>query len=186
MGPHAQFAWQHDGRWLGGRTITVFDDGAAFFFGPQPARATHSQSRGLVLDLDETHKVVRTARAYVHHPRLLAYAGGNMETMPDGDVVIGWGGLPVFSRLAADDPFSPKPVCLLDIAPTARTNNRGPERRRGRRRWWRGELGVGTAASCTPLERCDRRRRVARERGTVPGQAASARPGEGALLRDRR
>ncbi len=102
MGPHAQFAWQHDARWRGAGTVTVFDDGAAFFFGPQPARATHSQSRGLVLDLDETHKVVRTARAYVHHPRLLAYAAGNMETMPDGDVVIGWGGLPVSSRLAAD------------------------------------------------------------------------------------
>jgi Arylsulfotransferase (ASST) len=100
MGPHAQFAWQHDARCRGAGTVTVFDDGAAFFFGAQPARATHQQSRGLVLDLDETHKVVRTARAYVHHPRLLAYAGGNMETMPDEDVVIGWGGLPIFSRLA--------------------------------------------------------------------------------------
>ncbi len=102
MGAHAQFAWQHDGRWLGGRTITVFDDGAAFFDGPQPARKTHSQSRGLVLEVDEAHRTVRMARSYLHHPPVLTYGFGNMQTLSDGNLVVGWGDLPVFSRIASD------------------------------------------------------------------------------------
>jgi hypothetical protein len=102
MGPHAQFAWQHDGRWPGGRTVTVFDDGAAVSAGPEPqtVRKSHSQSRGLVLEVDEVHKTVREARSYRHHPPLLAYSSGNMQTLTDGQVVVGWGDLPVFSRLA--------------------------------------------------------------------------------------
>ena len=102
MGTNAQFAWQHDARWRGAGAITVFDDGAAFFEGSQPARATHSQSRGLVLAVDEAHKIVRKARSYRHRPPLLTYGFGNMQTLPDGDVVVGWGDLPVFSRLAPD------------------------------------------------------------------------------------
>ena len=100
MGPHAQFAWQHDGRWVGDRRITVFDDGAALFGGTQPARASHAQSRGLTLEVDEARKTVREVRSYRHHPSLLAYSFGNMQTLPDRDVVIGWGDLPVFSRFA--------------------------------------------------------------------------------------
>ena len=187
MGPHAQFAWQHDARWLGAGTVTVFDDGAAFFYGPQPARATHSQSRGLVLDLDLTHKVVRTARAYVHHPRLLAYAGGNMETMPDGDVVIGWGGLPVFSRLAADgsalaeahlppgyssyrayqQPWKGRPA-----RPPALVARRAAARHRSRLyASWNGATGVAAW-------------RVSM--GRHPGKLRPLGTDQGALLRDRR
>jgi hypothetical protein len=99
MGPHARFAWQHDGRWAGARTVTVFDNGAAFFEGPQPARRTHSQSRGLVLEVDEGHRTVRVARSYGHHPPLLSYGFGDVQMLPGDDVVIGWGDLPVFSRL---------------------------------------------------------------------------------------
>jgi hypothetical protein len=98
MRANTQFAWQHDGRWLADGTITVFDDGAAFFEGPQPARATHAQSRGLALDVDETHKIVRKARAYRHQPPILTYGFGNMQTLPGFDVVIGWGDLPMFGR----------------------------------------------------------------------------------------
>ena len=98
MGAHTQFTWQHDARQLGGKTITLFDDGAALF-PDQPPRKTSSQSRGLVLEVDEVRKTVRRTRSYHHHPPLLAYGFGNMQTLPDGDVVIGWGVFPVFSRL---------------------------------------------------------------------------------------
>ena len=101
MGPGAQFAWQHDARQLDERTITVFDDGAAFFEGDHRYRATHRQSRGVALRLDHGARKVKLSRAYEHRPSLLAGGYGNMETRPDGDVVVGWGNLPVATRFDA-------------------------------------------------------------------------------------
>ena len=158
MGPQAQFAWQHDGRWLGGRTITVFDDGAAFFDGPQPPRKTHSQSRGLVLEVDEAHRTVRMARSYLHHPPVLTYGFGNMQTLPDGNLVVGWGDLPVFSRLAPhgavlDQAHLPpgyasyrayqQPWIGIPAQAPALVARRGADRRRSRLyASWNGATGV--------------------------------------------
>jgi hypothetical protein len=101
MGPRAQFAWQHDGRQGDEQTITVFDDGAAFFEGNHRFRSTHSQSRGLALSVDHGARKVTVRRSYRHHPPLLAGGYGNMQTLPDGGVVVGWGNLPMFSQYTA-------------------------------------------------------------------------------------
>ena len=50
MGSGAQFAWQHDARQVSDSLLTVFDNGTN---GPTK---TESQSRGLVLNVDETHR----------------------------------------------------------------------------------------------------------------------------------
>jgi hypothetical protein len=102
MGPGAQFAWQHDARQLDERTITVFDDGAAFFEGDHRYRATHRQSRGLALRVDHSARRAKLSRAYQHRPALLAGGYGNMQTLADGDVAVGWGNLPVASQFDAD------------------------------------------------------------------------------------
>jgi hypothetical protein len=84
LGRGAAFAWQHDARSVDGGRITVFDDGA----GPVKS-APHS--RGLVLGIDQARRSVQLVRA-LHHPRpLLATAMGSVQTLPDGDVVVGWG-----------------------------------------------------------------------------------------------
>jgi hypothetical protein len=83
------------------RTITVFDDGAAFFEGNHRYRATHRQSRGVALKLDHATGGVSLARSYRHRPPLLAGGYGNMQARPDGDVIVGWGNLPVASRFDA-------------------------------------------------------------------------------------
>jgi hypothetical protein len=101
MGHGTQFAWQHDARQVDNRTITVFDDGAAFFEGNHRYRQTHSQSRGLALDVDHGARKVHLGRSYRHRPELITGGFGNMQTLPDGDVVVGWGDLPVFSRFDA-------------------------------------------------------------------------------------
>ncbi len=137
MGTDTQFAWQHDARHVGG-TITVFDDGAAMFPAPQPWRKTHSQSRGLVLELDEARKTVRRARSYRHHPPLLAYGFGNMQTLPGGDVVVGWGELQFFSRFAPHG-------SLLEEARLPR----GYESYRGYHQPWRGVPAYAPALTAT-------------------------------------
>ncbi|MDQ6816993.1 MAG: arylsulfotransferase family protein [Actinomycetota bacterium] len=95
MGKGTRFAWQHDARQVGTGMISLFDDGA----GPQK---TESHSRGLVLQFDAARRSVRHVRSY-HHPNpLLASAMGNMQVLPDGNVIVEWGNVPVLSEFAAD------------------------------------------------------------------------------------
>jgi len=95
VGSRARFSWQHDARHAAPNTITLFDDGAG-------ERATESQSRGVVLDVDFKRRSVRLGAAY-HHPKpILASAMGSMRTLPDGNVVVDFGSAPVLTEFAAD------------------------------------------------------------------------------------
>ena len=87
MGPGTRFAWQHDARHHEeGRILTLFDNSAA----PPVAR----RSRALVLALDRRNRVATLARSYAHPQGLLVPFMGNAQLLPDGHVVVGWGGLP--------------------------------------------------------------------------------------------
>jgi hypothetical protein len=93
MGPGTETAWQHDGRILSSGEVTFFDDGS------NPP--IHQQSRGLRIALDfKTHEAHLTA-AYTHpDPPLLTPSQGNMQTLPDGNAVVGYGGVPAISEFA--------------------------------------------------------------------------------------
>ncbi len=93
MGPGTETAWQHDGRILSNGDVTFFDDGS------NPP--IHRQSRGLRIALDfKTHQA-RLLAAYTHHsPPLLAPSQGNMQTLVDGNAVVGYGGVPAISEFA--------------------------------------------------------------------------------------
>lgn len=87
MGPGTRFAWQHDARHHDeGRLISIFDNSAAPPVGPQ--------SRVLVIALDRRNRVARLARSYAHPKGLLVPFMGNAQLLPNGNVVVGWGGLP--------------------------------------------------------------------------------------------
>ncbi len=93
MGPGTEMAWQHDGRILPDGEVTFFDDGS------NPP--IHSQSRGLRIALDfKTHEAHLTSD-YTHtNPPLLAPSQGNMQTLPDGNAVVGYGGVPAISEFS--------------------------------------------------------------------------------------
>jgi len=95
MGPGTQTAWQHDGRILPDGEVTLFDDGS------NPPE--HSQSRAVRIALDvQTHQA-RLVSAYTHaNPPLLAASQGNMQTLADGNTLVGYGGVPEISEYAAD------------------------------------------------------------------------------------
>jgi hypothetical protein len=101
MGPGTETAWQHDGRILPNGEVTLFDDGS------NPP--IHPQSRAVRIALDsKTHRARLTA-AYTHpDPPLLAASQGNMQTLPDGNAVVGYGGLPAISE------YAPNGSLLLD------------------------------------------------------------------------
>jgi hypothetical protein len=95
MGPGTETAWQHDGRVLPDGNVTFFDDGS------NPP--IHSQSRAVRIALDfKTHEA-HLVSAYTHtNPPLLAASQGNMQTLTDGNTVVGYGGVPAISEYAKD------------------------------------------------------------------------------------
>jgi len=100
MGPGARFAFQHDAVWMSGgalrrsATISLFDNEAT------PPQA--DQSRGLVLRLDMSARAARVVREYRHPDRLLSIAEGNLQTLPGGNVFLGWGPERHVSELSRD------------------------------------------------------------------------------------
>ncbi len=93
MGPGTTTAWQHDARMHADGTITMFDDGS----NPR----IHYQSRGVRVALDPVHRAARVVATYTHpESPLLADSQGNMQSLADGNVVIGWGAVPSVTEMA--------------------------------------------------------------------------------------
>ena len=83
MGPGAGFAWQHDARQHSGNRMTIFDNAD----NPQ----VEPESRGLMLDVDTKRMRATLVRAYAHRPAALAHAMGNVQLLPNGNLLVGWG-----------------------------------------------------------------------------------------------
>jgi hypothetical protein len=78
----AQFYHQHDIRRLANGHITLFDNHDGH---------TPQVSRAVEYALDETTKTATLVRAYHNSPDAYAFALGNVQTLPDGNIFIGWG-----------------------------------------------------------------------------------------------
>jgi len=91
MGPGTETAWQHDGRVLPDGEVTFFDDGS------NPP--IHQQSRAVRIALDFKTHVASLTSSYTHpNPPLLAESQGNMQTLADGNTLVGYGGAPAISE----------------------------------------------------------------------------------------
>jgi hypothetical protein len=93
IGGGARFAWQHDARMQPDGTIDVFDNEANPPVGPR--------SRGLVLRLDTARRLVSRVGEYVHSGKVLAGSQGNMQRLPGGGRLIGWGAAGLVSEFDA-------------------------------------------------------------------------------------
>jgi hypothetical protein len=95
MGHLAHFHWQHDARRQPDGTITLYDNQAGEIV---PGR----QSRALTIRVDPAAKTVTGVRQ-IHHPGgVLSPSQGNAQTLPNREVVVGWGGrIPFFSEFDA-------------------------------------------------------------------------------------
>jgi hypothetical protein len=83
LGPGTAPAWQHDAREQPGGAITFFDNGAS----PQ----AHPQSRAIELTLDSANMTATLVRSYAHRNPLVAGSQGNLQALPGGDWMVGWG-----------------------------------------------------------------------------------------------
>jgi hypothetical protein len=95
MGAGTKTAWQHDGRVLSNGNITLFDDGS------NPP--IHSQSRAIQVSVNLATHEARLVSSFTHRdPPLLAASQGNVQTLPDGNSLVGYGGIPAISEYAPD------------------------------------------------------------------------------------
>ncbi len=91
QGPGARFYWQHDAEWQPGGLISLFDNGS------DPPK--EKQSRGLLLKPDVAGRSVSLVKAFVNPSKtLLAESQGNTLSLPGGDWLMGYGGLPNFTE----------------------------------------------------------------------------------------
>ncbi|GAA5196183.1 hypothetical protein GCM10023322_64530 [Rugosimonospora acidiphila] len=91
----ARFHWQHDVRRRSDGKLSVFDNGYG-------ATQNEKQSRGLILDLNESAHTVSLHRQLVHPNALLVQTQGSVRELPGNASFVGWGQLPYFSEYAAD------------------------------------------------------------------------------------
>ncbi len=91
LGPGTRFYWQHDAEFQPGGLISVFDNGS------DPPE--EKQSRGLLLRPDLADHTVTLAAQYTNPSKtLLASSQGNMLSLPEGNWMLGYGGLPNFTE----------------------------------------------------------------------------------------
>ncbi len=91
LGPGTHTYWQHDAEFQPGGLISVFDNGS------DPPK--EKQSRGLVLDPNVSNHTVTLVKQFVNPTRtLLASSQGDMLTLPGGNWLMGYGGLPNFTE----------------------------------------------------------------------------------------
>ena len=87
LGAGTRTYWQHDAEWQPGGLISVFDNGS------DPPK--EKQSRGLVLDPNLSNHTVTLAKQLTNPSKtLLASSQGDMLTLPGGNWMMGYGGLP--------------------------------------------------------------------------------------------
>jgi hypothetical protein len=91
LGAGAHFYWQHDAEFQPGGLISVFDNGS------DPPE--EKQSRGLLLDPDLATHTVTLVKQFTNPTKtLLASSQGDTLSLPGGDWLLGYGGLPNFTE----------------------------------------------------------------------------------------
>ena len=116
MGEGARFAYQHDVRRCPNGTVTMFDN---------RDKGMNEQSRGITLKLDEDAMTAVLLREYTHPKKPFAIFQGSVQTLPDGNVFVGWGSAPYLSEFGRDGSCSSTPDSHL------RSNRTGPSASRG-------------------------------------------------------
>jgi hypothetical protein len=91
LGAGTREYWQHDAEFQSGGLISVFDNAAA------PPK--EKQSRGILLRPDTATHTVSLVKAFTNPSKtLLAESQGNTLSLPGGDWLMGYGGLPNFTE----------------------------------------------------------------------------------------
>jgi len=93
LGTGVQFAYQHDAEWLGGEEVSLLDD--------EGAPAIKPPSRGEVVKLNLKTHTATLANQLIRSPGLSTTGQGDLQALPGGGWMVGWGELPNFTEFNA-------------------------------------------------------------------------------------
>ncbi len=97
FGPGASFQWQHDVS-IQGSIVTLFDDHCCLISGAGTFVSPSAPSRGLVVRIDQSTHAATLVAQFSHGSGFDAQYMGNTQTLPNGNVFVGWGSQPYFSE----------------------------------------------------------------------------------------
>jgi len=95
----AQFSWQHDARMLSADIISLFNDNCCG--GTTMIPPGTPPSHGLLLKLDLSQMTASVHSEYYHSPNLIVATRGSTQTLPNGNVFVGWGQSAYYGEYAA-------------------------------------------------------------------------------------
>ncbi len=101
FGPRAAFEWQHDVALGPNSTVTLFDDHCCQISGAGTFLSATGPSRGVILKLDHAAGTATLAAEYGVGKKLDADYMGDTQSLPNGNVFVGWGSEPQFSEYSA-------------------------------------------------------------------------------------
>ena len=101
VAPNAQFAFQHDARFLSDNRISLFDNQCCGFRpdGTTSPPVYQPASRGLILRLDHANKSAGLVRQYTS-PGRVSGTQANAQLLPNRNVLVGWGQQPFVSEFS--------------------------------------------------------------------------------------
>jgi hypothetical protein len=62
----------------------------------------HEQSRGIVVELDMDEMSATLVREFTHPNKLLSTSQGNVQVLPNANLLVGWGSAPFFSEYSRE------------------------------------------------------------------------------------
>jgi EmrB/QacA subfamily drug resistance transporter len=105
LGPKAAFQWQHDVALHPGSIVSLFDDHCCQLTGGGTVVQPTAPSRGLVLKLDQSAHTARLVAEFPHGANFDSQYMGNVQSLPNGNVFVGWGSQPFLSEYDSSGQF---------------------------------------------------------------------------------
>ncbi|KAI1379204.1 ASST-domain-containing protein [Hypoxylon crocopeplum] len=109
-GTATNFAYQHDARWSGNDTITIFDNGV------DDVHRDIADTRGLKLKIDEKRLTVSVEAEYFNPHKIHGISQGSFQSLSNGNVLLGYGNSAAFTEFASDG----KVLCDTHFGPESR------------------------------------------------------------------
>ncbi|KAI2468128.1 ASST-domain-containing protein [Annulohypoxylon bovei var. microspora] len=95
-GTATNFAFQHDARWSGNDTITIFDNGV------DDAHRDIADTRGLKLRVNEQDMTVEVVTEYFNPHKIHGISQGSFQSLSNGNVLLGYGNSAAFTEYASN------------------------------------------------------------------------------------
>ncbi|XXH02860.1 hypothetical protein Hte_009248 [Hypoxylon texense] len=127
-GAATNFAYQHDARFSGNDTITLFDNGV------DDGHPNIAPTRGLRVKIDEKAMTAEVVTEYFNPHKIHGLSQGSFQTLPNGNVILGYGNSAAFTEYAGNGEV----LCDTHFGPESKFGTGGVQSYRVYKYEWHG------------------------------------------------